>query len=145
PDLGDAANTSEIKSKIELGSSGHEESFDAITKIAGEGARWKAVRNQAAKGELSNLTKFFTRKGEGKDKMRFVYFMDLWKSWATSFNSDYNIDNQAIIDGLEKDTLKKMAGGKATKSIVQTGKDKSILTANKDFDLDNDRPYDDKF
>lgn len=67
----------------------NEEHIDAITKIAGEGARWQAVRNHAAK--LTDKSKFFTRKKTGDCDINFVDFRTLWLSWKSAFNKEYDI------------------------------------------------------
>lgn len=67
----------------------NEEHIDAMTKIAGEGARWVAVRNHAAK--LTDKSKFFTRKKTGDCDIKFVDFRTLWLSWKSAFGKEYGI------------------------------------------------------
>lgn len=69
--------------------------YDAVTKLAGEGARWQCVRANAAK--LKNATKFYT---EDSGVYHFITFENLWKSWR-SFNNKYSIPNSEVINKLK--------------------------------------------
>ncbi|MDP1847199.1 MAG: hypothetical protein Q8K79_05350 [Solirubrobacteraceae bacterium] len=69
-----------------------EESFDAYTKIAGEGARWACVRNHAY--NLQNHSHFYVQ--DPDRSMWGVTFVSLWLSWERVFNKRYNIPDSEV-------------------------------------------------
>jgi hypothetical protein len=85
-----------------------EKNLDAYTKIAGEGARWICVRN--ASSVLNNQTRFFTINPSNKNKVYCVNFKTLWKTWAHSFDKQYNISDQLVAKKLKKNELKTSSG-----------------------------------
>ncbi len=80
---------------LDMTRGGGEESFDAYTKIAGEGARWQCVRRHGA--NLTNDTYFYTRQGDpGRDKVWAVSFKTLWLSWKADFDKAYDIPDAQV-------------------------------------------------
>ncbi len=71
----------------------NEKKLDAVTKIAGEGARWQCVRSAA--GKLKNNLRFYTPKLTG-DKNPSIEFSDLWLTWSTVFNKEFNIPDEGV-------------------------------------------------
>lgn len=109
----------------------NEQSVDAITKIAGEGARWVAVRNHASK--ITDRSWFFTRVDTNKDpKVKGVSFRNLWLSWKSAFNKAYGVPDETF-----KSTIKTKGGdfnaapGEVALSQCDSG----------DYDLDNSRSH----
>lgn len=73
------------------------EKWDAYTKLAAEGARFSCVRNNIDK--INDDTVIWD-----DDLKCGVYFSDLWKTWAWSFNKKYNISDNDIHNAfLEKE------------------------------------------
>ncbi len=72
---------------------GSEESLDAYTKIAGEGARWECVRNHADR--LRNDSYFYVADSDDSGRKKFwgVTFVSLWLSWDSVFNKRYGIED----------------------------------------------------
>ena len=97
--------------------------FDAYTKLAGEGARWKCVRNHAA--NLQDDSLFITQ-------VEHVYwgvsFYDLWNSWASVFEKKYDISNSKVKEKIADRT-------------IGTRVEYPARLSSKDFDLDASRPY----
>lgn len=109
----------------------NEEHIDAMTKIAGEGARWVAVRNHAAK--LTDRSWFFIRTNNAKDPdCKGVSFRNLWLSWASAFDKDYNIS-----DATFKSTLKNYGGS----FNMSPGTAKLSACDGNDYDLDNSKSH----
>ena len=97
--------------------------FDAYTKIVGEGARWKCVRNHAA--NLQDDSYFVTL----IDHIYWgVSFYELWNSWASQFEKKYDISNKTVKTKIEEGSI----GGKIAAPH---------RLSKKDFDLDQSRPY----
>lgn len=80
--------------------------FDAYTKLAGEGARFLCVRRNIP--WINNDTVFYSP-GEGEG----VKFSELWKTWANSFDKQYNIGDDRI-----KDKLNDEKGGKKKGTLL---------------------------
>lgn len=73
--------------------------FDAYTKLAGEGARFQCVKRNI--NTISNNTVIcvpYSNQG--------VAFCELWKTWGATFNKEFNIKDDAIIDNLWKNNDK---------------------------------------
>jgi hypothetical protein len=70
---------------------GGEKNLDAYTKIAGEGARWQAVRSHAR--SLKNSSRFYTQSPENPNQVYAVDFVTLWLSWESAFGKQYDISN----------------------------------------------------
>ncbi len=79
---------------LDLTEGDDEQSFDAYTKIAGEGARWICVRKHTSK--LWDGTRFFTKSGVNPRNVDFVYFADLWKTWKDTFGKAYDIPDATV-------------------------------------------------
>lgn len=91
--------------------------FDAYTKLAGEGARFKCVRNNI--DTITDDTVFYAN---GQDKG--VKFSQLWLTWSASFGKKYDIEDKEIAEKLvreggkkQKNTLKKSSGYTTAVSI----------------------------
>jgi hypothetical protein len=69
--------------------------LDAITKIAGEGARWQCVRQLAAAGNLRNDSSFYATHPI-TNVHHFVTFATLWASWDNVFASAFNIADATV-------------------------------------------------
>ena len=70
---------------------------DAVTKIAGEGARWKVIAANA--GKVRTHTKIFTNQRSDRaltGNVRYVLFQDLWKSWDLTFQKGWGIGNDVL-------------------------------------------------
>ena len=79
--------------------------FDAYTKLAGEGARFRCVRNNIAK--ITDDTVFYAAgQTEG------VKFSELWKTWSVSFQRKYDIEDSEI-----KGELQSTNGGKPVNTL----------------------------
>lgn len=77
-----------------------EESFDAYTKIAGEGARWVCVRNHA--GDLRNDSYFYVTDTDERGYRTYwgVKFVGLWLSWDSVFGKAYNISDEWVASAI---------------------------------------------
>ena len=75
-----------------------EKSLDAYTKIAGEGARWQAVRAHAR--ALKDSTRFYTADPAAGTHVFAVNFVTLWKSWSSAFGKQYDISNATFASKL---------------------------------------------
>lgn len=64
--------------------------FDAITKLGGEGSRWKCVRAHAAR--LKNNSLFYTLQDQ---TYYYITFRNLWASWR-EFGLKYNIEDSTV-------------------------------------------------
>lgn len=83
-----------------------EHAADAVTKIAGEGARWQVIAANA--GKVRNNTKIFTNKrddGTLSGDVRYVLFQDLWKSWDLTFKQAWGISNDKVAAKLQGNTI----------------------------------------
>lgn len=79
--------------------------FDAYTKLAGEGARFKCVRNNIDR--VTDDTVFYAAgQTEG------VKFSELWKTWSVSFQRKYDIEDSEI-----KGELQSTNGGKPVNTL----------------------------
>lgn len=68
--------------------------FDAYTKLAGEGARFKCVRNNI--DTITDDTVFYAAgQTEG------VKFSQLWLTWSASFGKKYDIEDSEIVNKLQ--------------------------------------------
>ena len=88
----------------------NEKKIDSHTKIAGEGSRFKCVRDSATAGTLTNDTYFYTDEvGTNSVVNPGIKFSDLWKAWSSEFGKKYDIDNTTI-----KNKLKNCPNGDIT-------------------------------
>ena len=106
----------------------NEERLDAVTKIAGEGARWLCVRNHTP--FLTNNSKFFVRRGGGQ--IWWMDFNSLWLSWASAFKKAYNIPDATVRVAINAGT-----------NLGGTERHDGTLgdVGNADYDLTNEVPY----
>jgi hypothetical protein len=72
---------------------GKSKRLDAITKLAGEGARWQCVRLHAA--HLRNSSRFYTQLPNDTRKA-YITLDRLWGTWGTKFGSAFNIPNATV-------------------------------------------------
>ncbi len=96
-DLGLAAgDNDERKRGLELRS----RRLDAATKIAGEGARWQAVRAHARNGHLKTTSKFWCMQNavdtSADPDVHYVTFKTLWGSWKDVFQYQFNIPDGRV-------------------------------------------------
>lgn len=75
--------------------------LDAITKVAGEGARWNCVRELAKTHQLTNDSIFYTINYHNM-KMDYIgiTFKSLWKIWDSHFYSKFGIENTEVTNVL---------------------------------------------
>lgn len=69
--------------------------LDARTKLLGEGARWNCVRDNMDK--ITDFSKLYTIKG---NEVFWIIFADLWKTWASNFDSMFGISDETVKDSL---------------------------------------------
>jgi hypothetical protein len=119
-----------------LTSGGAASNFDAYTKIAGEGARWEAVRNHASK--LQDNSYFFTQDPSNAEKVIGINFRTLWLSWESVFGKKYGIT--------DADFRAKLTAGKFTYNSARTDVSLAVwdLTS-KDYDLDQSASFKEPF
>ena len=104
--------------------------LDARTKIAGEGARFRVVRDNAARIADNSKLYFLDNSAElaldavsglvglsGADldyieganlfgsSVYWISFSTLWKKWQSWFDSDYDITNQTIIEKIKENLM----------------------------------------
>lgn len=75
-------------------------SWDAYTKLAGEGARFQCVKNHIS--DIKDNTTFGINENgvEGIEKPN-VTFSTLWKSWGTVFKSAFNIPDSTVAEKIK--------------------------------------------
>ena len=113
---------------LDLTEGDDEPSFDAYTKIAGEGARWICVRKHA--GKLWDETRFFTKSRRNPRNVDFVYFKDLWKTWKDTFGKEYDIPDATVKSHI--------LAGSITCGVYWNWRSKMTEY---DYDLDNHRSH----
>jgi hypothetical protein len=113
---------------LDLTEGDDEQSFDAYTKIAGEGARWICVRKHT--GKLWDGTRFFTKSGVNPRNVDFVYFADLWKTWKDTFGKAYDIPDATV--------KSRISAGSITCRVHWDWRSKMTEF---DYDLDNHRSH----
>jgi hypothetical protein len=78
--------------------------LDATTKIAGEGARWQAVRALASGGTLTNASRFYALKDAADAAVDapvwFVDFRTLWGAWKSKFATAFDIPDATVAEAL---------------------------------------------
>ena len=79
--------------------------LDAVTKIAGEGARWQAVRALAQAGHLKSSSRFWCPQDPAAADLPttpiyYITFKTLWGSWGRVFDSKFNITDAVLADKL---------------------------------------------
>jgi hypothetical protein len=105
---------------------GGQRNLDAYTKLAGEGARWQAVRDHAR--SLKDRSRFYTQARGEPTKVRAVDFVSLWLSWKTAFGKQSDISNAEFAKVLVDDP--NLFRGKGVRTF-----DRTAMTAD-DYDLD---------
>jgi hypothetical protein len=79
---------------------------DATSKVISEGARWISVRNKAEQGNLKDTTRFYPDGYYSANSVvPSVSFKELWNSWNSIFNKEWNISEEVLIEKLEKRIL----------------------------------------
>lgn len=91
-DTGDDRLSTKLTPDARASEEDNEKSIDAMTKIAGEGARWQSVRKHSSR--LTNNSKFFIR--TDANNIKYVTFRALWLSWASAFNKAYDISDAKL-------------------------------------------------
>ncbi|HVL97880.1 MAG TPA: hypothetical protein VM324_01125 [Egibacteraceae bacterium] len=91
--------TSTSPKLIDLTSGRDEKNIDAYTKIAGEGARWQAVRAHAS--NLKDTSVFFTAAPGDPTRVLGITFKQLWLSWKEHFEKAYGIPDSAVVAKLK--------------------------------------------
>lgn len=85
---------------------GHKDKADAITKLAGEGARFQWVRNNI--DSITDSTKFII--GYTEHGKAVITFLNLWSTWKEWFKGEYDIseDDQRriLLDRANKKQIK---------------------------------------
>lgn len=112
---------------IDLTSGKEEKNLDAYTKIAGEGARWQCVRNHS--GTLRDRSLFFVHDPADTHNVYGLNFRELWLSWASVFNKEYDIADDQVVDALKKNRL-------SGRYVA-----KRFLKDNWDYDLESSTAY----
>jgi len=72
---------------------GKSKRLDAVTKLAGEGARWQCVRLHAA--HLRDSSRFYTQL-QGDTRKAYITLERLWGTWGAKFGSAFNIPNDTV-------------------------------------------------
>jgi len=97
PQFSNVHDTTDNNTLLDLTNGGEEKNFDAYTKIAGEGARFRCVRHHTSR--LRNTTRFYYKRHR-RDRVRAVTFVTLWKSWKDLFGKRYDISDGEILRAL---------------------------------------------
>lgn len=80
-----------------------EASFDAFTKLAGEGARFQAVRRHA--GRIQDNSYFATVDETNESKYWGLEFKKLWQWWEEAFGKKFNITDKQLRDAINNEVL----------------------------------------
>jgi hypothetical protein len=112
---------------LEATEGGSDKSFDAYTKLAGEGARWQSVRKHGA--YLKDTSRFFVRDDKDPNKVLCVAFSKLWKAWMGKFDKKYDVPDRDLAAYLRK--------GHQGYVEEQELKDMNL----DDYDVDAGKPY----
>jgi hypothetical protein len=114
---------------------------DAVTKIAGEGARWQAIAANA--GRVRDATRFFTNEradGAISGDVRYVTFPTLWKSWVSTFSKAYGIGDDVVATKLQEQNFVIGTGDSKRDSPVKTDKKMWALSFANDISVDRNKP-----
>ncbi len=115
---------------------GTDASFDAYTKIAGEGARWQCVR--AHGHALQDDTMFYVEHTDATK--RGVSFRMLWLNWRDVFGKAYDVPDTEVAAAITT-AMTKRRGTKAARGCFARGDVKVVASpAPKDYDLDTGLP-----
>jgi len=116
---------------------------DAVTKIAGEGARWPVVAAHA--DTIRDGSCIFTNQTSNGDlttKVRYITFVTLWSSWAATFGKAYGIANQDIAEKLKANNVQIGTGDNVQNYAVGTC-ESSEMTHGQDIAVDSPPPASD--
>jgi hypothetical protein len=116
------------------------DSSDAVTKIAGEGARWEAVRNASA--FIRDNSHFYTNENTGNKltpNVRHVSFPDLWKSWKETFGKAYNIPDTKVASKLKEENIK-VTTSKGVEDVAVKSNLSTSMRYNQDICVDGVKP-----
>jgi hypothetical protein len=83
-----------------------DDSADAVTKLAGEGARWQCIGENA--GVVRDDTRIYTNENGDNaltEKVRSVQFQVLWKSWQATFDKAYGIRDATVVEKLKQPNI----------------------------------------
>ena len=106
-----------------------EETFDvdAMSKLAGESARWQCVQAAAKAGVLTDDLVFYFNDDQADDKGTYwgIPFNSLWLTW-TEFGNAYQIRNDTVKTKIK--ALSKVArhSSKVVREAPQTGRDYAL-------------------
>ena len=75
---------------------GRNKRLDAMTKLAGEGARWQCVRLHAE--HLRNSSRFYTGHPTLPAQKAYITLSSLWGTWGTKFGYAFNVPNRKVAD-----------------------------------------------
>jgi hypothetical protein len=111
---------------------------DAVTKLAGEGARWQCVGSNV--GVMRDDTRIYTNEnsaGTVSSSVRYVGFPVLWKSWVASFGKRYGIADSTVAEKLcganlritTSDGVKDSPVGAASSTTMRHGIDVCVDSA----------------
>jgi hypothetical protein len=111
---------------------------DAVTKLAGEGARWQCVGSNV--GVMRDDTRIYTNEnsaGTVSSSVRYVGFPVLWKSWAAAFGKQYGIADATVAEKLgganlritTSDGVKDSPVGVASSATMRHGVDVCVDSA----------------
>lgn len=115
-------------SLLDQTSGAEEHSFDAYTKIAGEGARFQCVRRHTT--HLQNNTIFFTARPDDTSAVIGVEFQQLWKKWNQAFKKRYDVPDAEVATSIKTGKLADVALSTPRTSL-----------GTKDYDLDAQASY----
>jgi hypothetical protein len=113
---------------------------DSVTKIAGEGARWKAIAAHA--GSVRDTSKIFTNDHAGDamtSDVRYVTFPTLWKSWAATFGKAYGIADSVVAEALTGANIQTGTGENIVNVAVRTAA-ASTMRIGTDVPVDDPAP-----
>jgi len=120
-----------------VGSSG----ADEVTKLAGEGARWNCIG--ANVGIMRDDTKIYTNDNKDltlTDKVRFVTFPVLWKSWKETFGKGFGIQDGTVREKLVKDNLQLSTQTGVVDEPVNDSLASSSMNVSRDLCVDDQKP-----
>lgn len=120
----DTSNTNIGEAVTELGVSGTPELHaDSITKMLGEGSRWKAVSHLASHRTLRDNSIFYVNEGHDADKPVQITFQNLWRFWKDPFGYKFAIGDAVLKNKL----IEAEAGSNILKKAITKEADRETL------------------
>lgn len=114
---------------------------DEVTKLAGEGARWNCIGTNI--GIMRDDTKIYTNDNKDQtltDKVRFVTFPVLWKSWKETFGKGFGIQDGTVREKLVKDNLQLSTQTGVVDEPVNDSLASSSMNVSRDLCVDDQKP-----